>query len=325
MTPHGASRGSWRGASWGLLLGLLAVAAHASPQASGVAEHGIRESLQVRNTPRCLRLEALHAQLVHWLGRDSIDARLRMVVEEDSTSRASFQLWRDETLVAERRFTQLPERCEEVLAAVGLALALAVDITVLERLQQGGAATPPAPAVFPRALRYAVTLELLAGWGVLPTHTFAGAVGLERRLLAARLPWLTGRLSLLGTPGGRASVGPGGVHTSLLAGRLDFCGTWGTGNLTWQPCMGATLGRLGSRGTGFEANLSAASPWSAAVGRLALRLPAAGPVFFQLQLEFLAALTRPVLQVLNTEEAPLYQRALPGLGAQAGIGIGVPF
>jgi hypothetical protein len=61
------------------------------------------------------------------------------------------------------------------------------------------------------------------------------------------------------------------------------------------------------------------------VGRLALRLPAAGPVFFQLQLEFLAALTRPVLQVLNTEEAPLYQRALPGLGAQAGVGIGVPF
>jgi len=179
--------------------------------------------------------------------------------------------------------------------------------------------------VFPRALRSAVTLELLGGWGVLPTRTFAGAVGLERRLLATRLPWLTGRLSLLGTPGGHASVGPGGVRTSLLAGRLELCGTWVTGNLTWQPCMGATLGRLWSRGTGFEANLGAASPWSAAVGRLALRLPAAGPVFFQLQLELLAALTRPVLQVLNTEEAPLYQRALPGLGAQAGVGIGVPF
>ena len=320
MALRSARRG--RGVTSGaLLLGLLAVAAHASPPPSGEAERSLRESLQVQGPVRCLEPEALRAQLQHWLGRDAMDARLRMVVEERGASHASFQLWRDGALVAERHFSQLPERCDEVLEAVGLALALAVDITVIERLQ---AARAPAPAALPGPPRHMLTLELLTGRGVLPTHSFAGALGLERRLLPARLPWLSGRISLLGTPSGRASVGPGGVHTALLAGRLELCGARAAGRITLQPCLGATLGRLSSRGSGFETNLRASSPWAAAVGRLALRLPA-GPVSLQLQVELLAALVRPVLQVLDAEQTQLYQRALPRLGAQAGVGVGVPF
>jgi hypothetical protein len=68
-----------------------------------------------------------------WLERDRIDADIAVRVQGDAAARAlvEFEITRDDVRSSPRRMTDLPESCEALHAAVGLAIAVAIDTSVL--------------------------------------------------------------------------------------------------------------------------------------------------------------------------------------------------
>src|SRR5262245_58554465 len=84
----------------------------------------------------CLDAGVLIEHIVSWLGTDQVDPGLSIeVVGSTKFSRfVSFRIARHDAELAERRFEPGPARCEDLHAALGLAIALACKATVLNGL-----------------------------------------------------------------------------------------------------------------------------------------------------------------------------------------------
>ena len=101
----------------------------------------------VTHADRCLDRSAVAAQIVAWLRRDAIDRRIGILVAATTDGAgASFVIQRDGIAIAERQFARLPNECAELRAALGLAIALAIDATVLESLGVVDIVSQPTPA-----------------------------------------------------------------------------------------------------------------------------------------------------------------------------------
>jgi hypothetical protein len=79
---------------------------------------------------RCFDAPKLGAAIARWLGRDAIDARLSIDASDDG-GQAKFTLRRDGQVVGSRALAVPGAACEDVRAALGLAIAVALDATVL--------------------------------------------------------------------------------------------------------------------------------------------------------------------------------------------------
>lgn len=125
--------------TFAITLSLLAVACvAAAAQAQDAPRRPLSEALRVepQGAP-CLTREELTARVARWLGDDQIDAAIGIDVwasSEPGGVQGSFILRRDGAPSAERSFEVLPRDCRARLAAMSLAIALAIDHTVLERI-----------------------------------------------------------------------------------------------------------------------------------------------------------------------------------------------
>jgi hypothetical protein len=262
------------------------------------------EAIVVRPGATCLEHPRLVAQIRAWTDRDAIDARLVVEVTGDTAkpNKLAFTLRRGDDVVAVRRFDPAPSRCSDLHSVVGLAIALAIDATLLEEIHADppevlppGAdppdddppdpvpadedppddePDPPAAVVDPAPPRKPDPPVLPAprsrwrAWteivGVFSIGAPPGVGG------GGRLTVLARRNEVLDIGGGAMLLSSGservGIGRALLwaaAGRVDVCVGPRFGRVRLRGCGGLVAGAAFAVGQGFDVDGSQRLPWVA--------------------------------------------------------------
>ena len=210
----------------------------------------------------CLEESRVEAQVQAWLGRDRIAADVRVDVRgSDHDPRAvSFRITHGGKS-HDRRFDHLPEECDDATAVLGLAVALAIDASVL-----AGVFAPPPPAPPPRRL---VSVELGVGMEVVPGTSAGAEVGLEYGLA----DWLSGRLDVGSQfSSGNAIQDTSGTFDAALgyASPQVCAGGAVAEGVRLELCSGAAVGLVHAQGHGYAQSRSATGPWLVAQGGVRL-------------------------------------------------------
>lgn len=338
------------GFRWGAVVLALLVARTAAGQ-DQQSVHTVSEALSVPEGAACLTRDELAAHVASWLGRASIDGSLSIQVEfphEDEQTGVTFVVVRSGESVARRAFPSLPEACDDRRSALALAVAIAIDATVLDRLARDEVASAPElahpigsgesmPEPTPRAAPtprevtagHAEGPRAAARWGlavgadvgvtvgVLPVPAALGGAFVEVRWHEA---WLV-RVGAGATPVVGVPLGRGSAESQLLLGRLDACLLTPLHAFEGEACLGASGGRISAEGRGYLAPSSTGLAWAAAAVRFAARVPRDGIVSVRVALDGVAAVLRPTLEVHRPSGDVLDQERMPGagLGASAGL------
>src|SRR5438105_10180746 len=119
-------RGQRRNPTAVVVAGLVASPAASVAQADTTT---VERALSVESPGECLDAGALARQVVVWLGRSDVDARIRIAVRRSGSDGATvaFEVREGSQILAERAFERLPRDCSERRAALGLAIAFAID------------------------------------------------------------------------------------------------------------------------------------------------------------------------------------------------------
>ncbi len=327
-----------------LFASVCAAAAHA--QAPAAATHSLDAAVTVADVgDACLGGDPLRAHLASWLGTDAIDARIAVVLALDDEGTPSFVVRRGDAVLAARRFDRLPPECANRRAAISLAIALAIDHTVLDRIaptegiapasrDAGAGADPVAEAAdgdapahgggrerpTPRAaaasdVRLALGVGPMLLVGVLPEVAAGASLALEVELAGAFALRASGfATSLAGT-----ALGRGEVTTQLVAGRLDACLIRPAWVLLVGGCVGVATGAVLAEGIGFAVSERASAAWGSVVGRVLARVPLADSVWLGLAVDGDVAFLQPHLSVRGFDGSVLTQEELPLSGVAVGL------
>ncbi len=136
----------------------------------------LREAVHVTPGITCLDEEALREQVRAWLDADSVDGDLRVEVDGSSEDArvASFRMWRGDRLIAQRRFSPGPAQCAQLHAVLGLAVALALKVSLRDELL-GDLGSPPSG-------KWSLGAGAIGAWKVLPGEAWGAVIWLERAL-----------------------------------------------------------------------------------------------------------------------------------------------
>ena len=240
----------------------LAAALAASSAAATEEKQALVQALHVEPGATCLEGVALAQQVASWLGSDTVDADVWIQVEGDADDPrdVSFRMGRGADVLAVRRFAPGPERCEQLAAAVGLAIALAIKVTLLDDLV-GRAPTPPATTPEPRD-RGGVTAAPVAALAVIP----GAAVGFAAAVEDAIPPNFAVRVGVVGVGGWGKTFErvAGSFDAAVVAFRLDGCVRWALRPVVLRGCAGVLLGGLFASGRDLPVPKNSAKGWSAA-------------------------------------------------------------
>jgi len=303
----------------------------------------ISDALTVDAGATCLEHDRLSEQIVGWLGSDEIDPRLAIHVEGDANDERSLRFTlhdRDEAL-SERVFRPGPSRCDDLHAVVALAIAMAVDATVVESVVPEPEPEPPPelkpqpePKPLPESEVSAVPPEPLdlkprtPAWelrghlrGVLaygaPPDVGGGAqLGLE-------LGWndlVDLQLGVMATSAGARPVDGATLAVTLVAARADGCVGPRLGQIRPRACLGMLAGSALGEGRGFQRDYRAHLPWLAAALGADVRVALVPRVRLWFGLEGLATVVRPVFDLREESEVRTL-RELPRFGAIFGVGL----
>jgi hypothetical protein len=287
--------------------GARAARAEAPASAPSIA---IEQALAVAPGVGCLERERLAAQVRFWLGRSRVASDVRISVRGDAR-RVEFELWRGRSR-GTRTFDPLPDGCDQAHAAVGLAIALAIDADLLVRLVEPEAAARAAPP------RWLWTLALGGGYAVLPDLSFGAGTGLEFGLLE----WLSARADLFveHAPGARIEPSPGRFDATLFGGALRLCaGGRALPALRFALCGGPAAGVLHARGRNFAASYAPTGAWSAIASGLRVELDVG--VSLVLDVDLIAPLHSPSFRI-ERESAPALRRDASEVGGLLRLGVG---
>jgi len=328
------------------LLATLAVPCTASAQ-----DRTLSEALSAPEQAVCLSRETLAESVEGWLGHAEVDPSLSiLLVLEDGDERegVSFVVLDGERTLARRRFERLPSDCPDRRAALGLAIAIAIDATILDALgvMPAGARSedPPetaAPAAEPepRARRRrarprpsdgpsdqgggprpAVSAYVALLVGALPRPVLAGGASVELRFPEG---WALG-LRGVGTAQEDVDLGRGVATAQLAYGVADACLLGSTHHLVLDGCAGVLAGRVAAAGRGYAESRETQVGWIATVLRLALRWPRNSPAALVLGFEGWLSVLRPRLLVSLPSGRVQSSISFPvaGIGIDAGLWLG---
>lgn len=262
----------------------------------------LAEAVGVARSGDCLTAAALAEHMEAWLGRDAVDARLAVVVEEDGEG-ASFVVLHEGVPASTRRFDTLPADCADRRAAVALAIALAIDAALVDSLVPASAPPPqapaptPAPAPGPPSRAPAVRVELAveaqilfevlpevaAGWQIGPRLVFDDTFELA---LSAAVTSIAG-----------ADLQPGRVDAQLAGARLDAC-LRREDDLTVRGCVGVSSGVGRGQGRDLPGAAETLLPYVGLFGRLGLAVRVHDALALEAALDAWLALLRPRFDVV---------------------------
>jgi hypothetical protein len=332
-----------------LAIALVILLIHSVACAQEAETWPLSEAIEVREGA-CVTRNELVASIENWLGRNAIDRRIKIVVEETEPSRPHFVVMRDGKPSAERRFRGGSINCADLRAAVALAIALAIDATLLQAVLEPPAPSAPpdlAPESKPKpepkpkpkrapAPRHAAgrphppNAEPAGVWGeaavlvligVLPAPAWGGAIGLGMAMgpISLRaLGWATAVVE--------AELGSGRARVGMVAGELGACVDRPLGGLRVHGCAGAAGGGITAEGRGFDVNRAAVVPWIAATAGLGAELPLGSDVGLIARVQGYFPVARPTLEVNDPRGGVLHQEEVPpaGVGASLGVRVGFP-
>jgi hypothetical protein len=283
--------------------------ARAQATIAAPAERPLAGAIAFEPGATCLEQGRVEAQVQAWLGRDRIPSDVRVDVRgSDHDPRAVvFKIWRAGK-PHERRFDHLPEACDDATAVLGLAVALAIDASVLT-----GAFAPPPPVEHPKRLVY---VEVGTGVEVVPGVSVGASVGVEYGIT----DWLSGRLDL-GTQFsfGNPIDGTTGVFDAGLGAVAPQVCTGGdlTDSVRVELCSGASFGVVHAQGHDFTVSRSATGPWIVAQG--GIRVLVTTGISWVLDVDGVFPIHVPVFQAENAQGLPK-DRALNPPGALLSLG-----
>lgn len=321
---------------------LLALACCLSVASTARAdERPLREALSVNGTPACLDADSVAAHVVAWLGRELLDARLSAIVEVGADDRrAGFVLLRGGDAIARREFESLPAACEDRRAAFSLALALAIDATLLESLGIEPREEPPPerPAPPPHveppppegvepppsegvalAVRIDAAASLFVGTLVDPVFGASGGIALAiDDVFAVRLGASAGAADEIAIANGSASA-------ELVALHLHACLLTTQSIFALEGCAGLSGGVVFAEGSGFEDSRATELAWLAPSVRLAGRVPADSAIALALAIDGFVSVLRPMLEVRARDGLVTHSETLGTAGFSASLGLALSF
>lgn len=323
------------------------VASVLAPEAEPVEPVAVSDALGLDAGATCLEHDRLSEQIVSWLERDELDPRLTVVVEGHATEVRTlrFTLRDRGRVIAERAFAPGPSSCDDLHAVVALAIALAVDATVLESVGIASpppAATPPppepepTPAPVPEDLpplaEPAPTLDLSprpkSPWtlrahahGLLalavPSALGGGAeVGVEASW-RDRIDLQLGGLAAASSP---QPVEGGTLSVALVAARADLCGGRSFGRVRPRGCVGALAGSALAQGRGFQIDGRITLPWLALAAGGDVRVGLGRWLALAFGFDAVIGVVRPAFAVREGSQVR-HVRELPRLGGMLGMGV----
>jgi len=307
----------------------------------------VSDALSVDPGATCLEHDRLTEQVVTWLGRDEVDPRLTVVVEGDLDADHTlvFTLHDRGEVIAERVFSPGPSRCDDLHSVVALAIALALDATVLEsvgivpepvpepereRTPERELAPivprPEAPPASPgpdlstppdRPWRVRVRAGGLVTLGLPPPLGGGPEIGLE-------LGWrelVDLQVGVMGATSGPQPVDQDAtLRIALWAGRADVCVGPALGRLRPRACGGLIAGSALGEGRGFGQNYQVVVPWVALAVGGDLRVALTRRLALSLDLDAVLSTVQPVFDVYE-ELGVRKLRDLPRFGGMLGAGL----
>ncbi len=325
--------------------------AWASPPGAEPPTSSLADAIDVSPGASCLTHDRVTEQVVSWLGRDEIDARLTVRVEGDADDPRAVRFVlrdRDDVIAEPRDFSPGPSRCADLHTVVGLAIALAIDATVLESagiVDPSPEPPPPDPvktseppkpdsvvvgptpapvdgepktvALDARRWRVRASARGLLAIGAPPPIAGGGHVGLE-------LSWrdlLDFQAGAMATSAGSQSLDDGRVSIVLVAGRADMCAGQRLGQIRPRICIGAVGGSAFARGEGFLRDFQTVVPWFAAAFGGDVRVSLLPRLSLTFGLDGLVTVVRPVFDMQGQNLEVRQVRDLPRFAAVFGMGL----
>jgi hypothetical protein len=284
-------------------------------------EKALTDAIDVHPGATCVELGPLAQDVETWLGADTVDADVWVRVEgsTDDPRTVSFEMGRGDRVLARRRFAPGPERCEHLEAALGLAIALAIRVSLLDEIvgprQEPPPARPPVEARRPWAVGVVPAVSL----GVLPGAALGAGVSAERYLP----PNFALRLGALGlaTRDRTFATGPGAFDAEILALRLDACVRFEfVPRLSGVGCAGILAGELLAQGHDFASSRSASSAWVAAASAFGLALGLSDRWSLSAEASLVAPLAHTQVEVLSAAGTVAETRDLSSAGVTLTLG-----
>jgi hypothetical protein len=318
---------------WLAVLGAWSLFFATSRAEAASSTRPILQALDVASVP-CLDRDGLGGQLRTWLRRDEIDSRLTIVVRPDpnepSRGPISFFVLRDGQPVVERWLPHADVGCEQLRAAVGLAIAISVE-TLLPKAQEEPQARPSDESVLDfvpsppkRELderRFSFGLWLLGSPALLPRP----ALGLGAELGVRVAGPFEISASFLGTSPVRTEIGSGGGDLSLVAGRLDLCVARYHALLGSRACLGGAAGRIVADGSGYMTSFAPRLMWVGVMAKLEAGIRVSSGFRIAAGMDGVLPLVVPRLEVRSTQGDLVASTTLPQFGAIFFLGPQVDF
>ncbi|HET6585540.1 MAG TPA: hypothetical protein VFG69_18905 [Nannocystaceae bacterium] len=323
------------------MLVLFALALATGPTSTG--ERPLVDAIAVDGTAQCLERERLAVHVAGWLGSDRLDARLDVVARE-ADDRVEFVLRRDESVRVERAIAPAPRDCADRQAALGLAIALAIDASVLESIAPAPTPVAPTPAAAPtptraptpivepervaaepaprpRELRVALLFGPVALVEVLDHAAFGGELGVELR----PIEFLDVRVGALVAGGLPIGLAGGEIAPVLAGGRADACParSFARERLRLRVCLGLAAAVATARGRDFQANRRPLLPWAAALAGGEAEVRLADRVGLRAHAGLVAPFVRASFVVRDTANVVVARSDTPPVGAALGLGLSV--
>ncbi len=264
----------------------------ASPgRAPTPTQRPIREALSLTAGATCLSVATLAEHVTTWLGREQIEVGVTVEVRGDPFARtAAVILVRTPAGLIERPFDDGPPGCSDFHAVLGLAIAMALDTSVLTGLGYEVVDSLPTPTPTPAVdserppllarrrpteptRRRARLRTVAAGRGALWVGVVPGiAGGGQLQVELGWRSWFDLRIGALGGYGGRRMLGSGTLDFGLVAARVDACFGVQRRRLRPRVCVGSVAGVLQAMPHGYTSGDAIVSPWVGAAAALELRV-----------------------------------------------------
>lgn len=300
----------------------------------------LERSMTVASGP-CLEAAALAGTTASWLGRDTVDASVRVDVYVVADDRVAFRLRTSGVVTAERELSPLPADCSDRTAAVGLLVALAIDERISEAV---GIAPPPVAAVTPPTqsvpaedAESAPRLEArvrpepagpaqtpvalgvygIGSYEVLPGAGIGGRVAVSMRVR----PRLDVGVDLLAIGGLPFALGEGETQPTLGAVSASVCPVLARGRVDVRLCIAPLLGLIVAGGQGYPKNETIVLPWLGARTSADLRVAVAERVGLSFDVGVVAPLVGARFDVRNDGGIVQARRAPAGAGLSGGVGV----
>ncbi|HVW28749.1 MAG TPA: hypothetical protein VHC69_25460 [Polyangiaceae bacterium] len=239
---------------WASLGATLLLVFRAEAAAAAPALRSLHDTIHVTPGATCIDDEALREQVRSWLDADAVEGDLRVEVEGSSRDErfVSFRMWRGAALLAERRFAPGPADCAQLHAVLGLAIALALKVSLRDELF--GGPSPRSSGAW--SLGAAASTE----WNVVPGVAGGAVVWLERTLPEPFA--LHVGLSAVAGGGAKFEHVSGDFTTASVALEAAACAvpSFGTA-VRGRLCSGLEARALFASGNGFSVSKDAVLDW----------------------------------------------------------------